>query len=282
MAREHLPVQPVCRVLHAAESGYYAWRDRPRSNRLVKHAWLAEAIVSIHTASRGTYGSRRVHAELGLGLRIHVSHGTVELLMQRAGLHGLPGNRRPRTKHVTPAISPMCCPCCAANWTPGSPDHHLTGPDTVLVLLDELPVTTWPLTPPPVLHHADPDIVVDLDAATRHLLALCAIAPERQGPLVTIRAEHFEQTVQRLIDRWPWKPSPRAPRRGLKPRPHGQNVLTDFGAVGEDGDTLLLVSCKSRPYTPLRRRRFPYRRKPAGHGGGAAGGCAGHGQAGLR
>ncbi|WP_406165994.1 transposase [Streptomyces canus] len=47
------------------------------------------------TASRGTYGSRRVHAELGLGLSIHVSHHTVELLMQRAGLHGLPGNRRP-------------------------------------------------------------------------------------------------------------------------------------------------------------------------------------------
>lgn len=73
MAREHLPMQPACRVLHVAESGYYAWRDRPPSNRLAKHAWLTEAIVAIvaiHTASRGIYGSRRVHAELGLGLRI--------------------------------------------------------------------------------------------------------------------------------------------------------------------------------------------------------------------
>jgi transposase InsO family protein len=107
MAREHLPVQLACRVLHVAESGYYAWRDRPSSNRLVKHAWLTEAIVGIHTASRGTYGSRRVHAELGLGLRIHVSHGTVELLMQRAGLHGLPGNRRPRAKHVTSSVADL-------------------------------------------------------------------------------------------------------------------------------------------------------------------------------
>ncbi|MEI5519862.1 hypothetical protein WB401_30735 [Streptomyces brasiliscabiei] len=131
------------------------------------------------------------------------------------------------------------------------PDHHLTDPDSVLTLLDALPVTTWPLTPSPVLHHAGPDIVVDLDAATRHLLALCTIAPEGQGPLVNIRAEHFEQTVQGLIDRSPWKPSPLAPSRGLKPRPHGQNVLTDFDAVGEDGETLLLVSCKSRPYTGL-------------------------------
>ncbi|QDN54624.1 MULTISPECIES: IS3 family transposase [unclassified Streptomyces] len=105
MAREHLPVQPACRVLHVTESGHSAWRDRPPSNRLVKHAWLTEAIVGMHTASRGTYGSRRVHAELGLGLSIHVSHGTVELLMHRAGLHGLPGNRRPRTKHLTPSVA---------------------------------------------------------------------------------------------------------------------------------------------------------------------------------
>jgi putative transposase len=104
MAGEHLPVQLPCRVLHVAESGYYAWHNRPPSNRLVKHAWLTEAIVGIHAASRGTYGSRRVHAELGLGLRIHVSHGTVELLMQRAGL---PGNRRPRAKHVTPSVADL-------------------------------------------------------------------------------------------------------------------------------------------------------------------------------
>ncbi|WP_328392759.1 IS3 family transposase [Streptomyces sp. NBC_00390] len=63
--------------------------------------------MGIHTASRATYGSRRVHAELGLGLRIHVSHGTVELLMQRAGLHGLPGNRRSRAKHVTPSVTDL-------------------------------------------------------------------------------------------------------------------------------------------------------------------------------
>ncbi len=65
MAGEHLPVQLACRVLHVAESGYYAWRDRPPSNRLIKHAWLTEAIVGIHAASHGTYGSRRVHAQPG-------------------------------------------------------------------------------------------------------------------------------------------------------------------------------------------------------------------------
>ncbi|MEU9481748.1 hypothetical protein [Streptomyces sp. NPDC048191] len=82
MAREQLPMQLACRVLHVAEPGYYAWRDRPPSNRLVKHAWLTEAIVGIHTASRGTYGTRRAHAELGLGLNIHVSHGQFSLFFE--------------------------------------------------------------------------------------------------------------------------------------------------------------------------------------------------------
>ncbi|MGI3224215.1 transposase [Streptomyces sp. GTA36] len=35
MAREHLPVPLACRVLHVAESGYYAWKDRLPSNRMV-------------------------------------------------------------------------------------------------------------------------------------------------------------------------------------------------------------------------------------------------------
>jgi putative transposase len=104
-------------VLYVAESGYYAWRDRPSSNRLVEHAWLTEAIVGIHTASRGTYGSRPVHAELGLALSIHVSHGTVELLMQRAGLYGLPRNPAPSRQ----ARDPICRGSGGAELHPSRP-----------------------------------------------------------------------------------------------------------------------------------------------------------------
>ncbi|MBC2902458.1 hypothetical protein [Streptomyces cupreus] len=49
-------VERACRVLYVAESGYYTWRNRPPSARTVRHAWLTEAIIGIHTASRGTYG----------------------------------------------------------------------------------------------------------------------------------------------------------------------------------------------------------------------------------
>jgi phage shock protein PspC (stress-responsive transcriptional regulator) len=96
MASHKLSVHLACRVLGVSESGYYDWRTRPPSTRLVRHVWLTEQIQAVHQASFGTYGSRRVHAELRLGLGIAVGHGAVELLMRRAGLVGLPGRKRRR------------------------------------------------------------------------------------------------------------------------------------------------------------------------------------------
>ncbi|MFJ2241126.1 IS3 family transposase [Streptomyces sp. NPDC087859] len=111
-------------ALHVAESGYYAWHNRPPSNRLVKHAWLTEAIVGIHTAFRGTYGSRRVHAELGLGLRIHVSHGTVELLMQRAPAC----TACPATGAPAPSTSPHPSPTSWSGTSPATPGTSYGSP----------------------------------------------------------------------------------------------------------------------------------------------------------
>ncbi|MBI4942112.1 MAG: IS3 family transposase [Actinobacteria bacterium] len=94
MAAEGHSVQRACRLLGVAESGYYEWRDRRPSARALRHANLTEQIRAIHTASRGVYGARRVHAELVLGYGIAIGHNQVELLMARAGLAGLPGRRK--------------------------------------------------------------------------------------------------------------------------------------------------------------------------------------------
>ena len=92
-----MPGQLSTRVLGVSESGHYEWRGRAPSMRSVRHAWLTGQIQAVHVASRGTYGSRRVQAELTLGLGITVGHGAVEMLMRRAGIKGLPGmlNRIP-------------------------------------------------------------------------------------------------------------------------------------------------------------------------------------------
>ena len=98
MAEQGLPVQLACRVLHVSESGYYARRSRAPSPRSIRHAWLTDVIRQVHAASRGTYGIRRVHADLTLGHGIPVGHQAVELLMRRAGIQGISG--RPRFRRI--------------------------------------------------------------------------------------------------------------------------------------------------------------------------------------
>lgn len=95
---EGLPAEVACRVMGVSVNGYYCWKKRPPSARAVRHAMLAEIIREVHDASRQTYGARRVHAELVLGRGLSVARCTVELLMQRHGLAGLPG--RPKYRRV--------------------------------------------------------------------------------------------------------------------------------------------------------------------------------------
>ena len=87
-------VKTACGLLDVSRAGYYHWKDRPLSARAIRNAWLTDLIVEIHTASRGTYGAPRVHAELRLGREVVVGHRQVANLMRDAGLVGLPLKRR--------------------------------------------------------------------------------------------------------------------------------------------------------------------------------------------
>jgi transposase InsO family protein len=100
MVAEKIPVNVACRVLAVSESGFYERLKRAPSARAVRHAWLTDLITQVHIEARGTYGARRVHAELTLGRGVVVGHGQVELLMRRAGLCGLAG--RPKWKRNKP------------------------------------------------------------------------------------------------------------------------------------------------------------------------------------
>jgi len=62
--REVFPVSPMCRVLEVGRSGFYAWLNRPESLRSREDLRLIDEIKTVHTGSRQTYGSPRVHADL--------------------------------------------------------------------------------------------------------------------------------------------------------------------------------------------------------------------------
>jgi putative transposase len=86
-----LPVKACCRTLGVSSPGYYRYRRRPLSPTKMRRLWLTGLIHEVHTASRGTYGSRRVHAELTMGMDVSVSLRLVTVLMSNAGVAGLPG-----------------------------------------------------------------------------------------------------------------------------------------------------------------------------------------------
>lgn len=89
-------VKVCCKVLGVSRQGYYRYRQRPMSPTMMRREWLTALITQVHAESRGTYGSRRVRAELIQGRGIGVSERLVWRLMHDAGLHGLPGPAKAR------------------------------------------------------------------------------------------------------------------------------------------------------------------------------------------
>ena len=74
-----LPVDACCRAMKVSRSAFYAWRH-PQANptaRMLADAELGELVVKIHDQCFGTYGWRRVTAELRLGLGREVNHKRV-------------------------------------------------------------------------------------------------------------------------------------------------------------------------------------------------------------
>ena len=90
-------IKIMCRVLEVSRSGFHAWERRAASARAVADQALTERIAEIHSGSRKTYGSPRVHAELCLEDDVRVGRKRVERLMRHAGLSGQVKRRRGKT-----------------------------------------------------------------------------------------------------------------------------------------------------------------------------------------
>ena len=92
------PIRTMARVLGVSASGFYAWRDRPPSDRQRGDAALLRRIRTIHAISHGTYGAPRVQAELRAE-GTHVGCKRIARLMQKAGIAGV--SRRRKTTITT-------------------------------------------------------------------------------------------------------------------------------------------------------------------------------------
>ena len=94
--RASFPVRLLCRVVGAAASGFYAWLRRGPARREGADRGLGARVEAVFAASRGTYGSPRVHAELrAQGVR--VGRNRVARLMREGGPGVIARRRAPRT-----------------------------------------------------------------------------------------------------------------------------------------------------------------------------------------
>ena len=86
----------LCRALNVSVSGFLSWRNHAPSPRCQRDAALAPQIAASHIASRETYGSPRIKADLRAAGE-SVSRKRVARLMSELGISGASGRRRIRT-----------------------------------------------------------------------------------------------------------------------------------------------------------------------------------------
>jgi putative transposase len=94
----------MCRALGVNRTSFHDWERRAPSDRALTDVWLTERIKKIHADSDGTYGARRVHAELRIEHDIRVGRKRVERLMRDGGISGLVARKRRRTTVRLPGV----------------------------------------------------------------------------------------------------------------------------------------------------------------------------------
>ena len=115
------PVQVMCELLGVSRGGYYAWAGRAESARAADDRTLAAEIRAAYEASRGRYGSPRVHAELRARGR-RIGRKRVARLMRGMGLAARRRRRFRRTTDSRHAF-PIAPNLLERNFTAEAPDR---------------------------------------------------------------------------------------------------------------------------------------------------------------
>lgn len=82
---DEFPLRLMCRVLEVSRSGFYAWKDRPRSLRARTNDRLMLEIRAVYSENKECYGARKIRKELNES-GISCGRNRVQKLMSEADL----------------------------------------------------------------------------------------------------------------------------------------------------------------------------------------------------
>jgi putative transposase len=128
-AKYAYPVVFMCARLGVSTSGYYEWRNRPESATTQRRQELMKLIGQAFALSNGTYGHRRIHAQLTRWGQ-PCSPELVRALMQQLGLVAC--QPRPRRIGLTVATAVPVDDLVRRDFTADQPRTKLVGDITYI------------------------------------------------------------------------------------------------------------------------------------------------------
>jgi transposase InsO family protein len=123
----------LCRCLRVTRSGFYAWQRRPESARATRDRHLKVLIRASFAASKGRYGSPRIHRDLREDHQERVSRKRVIRLMQEESLQA---RARKRFKCTTNSDhdQPVAANLLDRQFTADAPNQRWVGDTTEFVI----------------------------------------------------------------------------------------------------------------------------------------------------
>jgi putative transposase len=131
--KEHHSLALLCRCLGVTRSGFHAWQARPESTHTKRDRQLKVLVRASFTASKGRYGSPRIHRDLLEDHQERVSRKRVIRLMQEDGLKA---RVRKRFKCTTMSDhdQPVAANLLNREFTAEAPNRRWVGDTTEFVI----------------------------------------------------------------------------------------------------------------------------------------------------
>jgi len=131
--KAHHSLGVLCRCLRVTRSGFHAWQRRPESARATRDRQLTVLVRASFAASKGRYGSPRIHRDLLEDHQARISRKRVIRLMQADGLKAR-ARKRFKCTTMSDHDQPVAANVLDRQFTAAGPNQRWVGDTTEVVI----------------------------------------------------------------------------------------------------------------------------------------------------